>query len=64
MSVSNIYPIAPERGDSIFTRGMNQDIHPDCVEAFTQGLGAVFRQWTALELAVHNQWGGKTGSNQ
>jgi len=24
--------------------------------AFKEGLGSVFRQWTALELAVDQQW--------
>ena len=43
---------------------MSQEIHPDCVEAFTQGLGSVFRQWTALELAVHNQWGGPNSAEK
>lgn len=43
---------------------MTENIHPDCVEAFSQGLGAVFRQWTALELAVHNQWGGPNSAEK
>mmetsp|Transcript_26601 Transcript_26601/g.39528 ORF Transcript_26601/g.39528 Transcript_26601/m.39528 type:complete len:182 (-) Transcript_26601:85-630(-) len=38
--------------------------HPQFQEAFTQGLGSVFRQWTALELAVHNQWGGPNSSEK
>lgn len=32
--------------------------HPQADEAFKEGVASVFRQWTALELAVHNQWGG------
>jgi hypothetical protein len=31
--------------------------HPDTFKNFKEGLGSVFRQWTALELAIHNQWG-------
>ena len=32
-----------------------ESLHPQCVEAFKEGLGSVLRQWTALELAVHHQ---------
>ena len=32
--------------------------HPDAVQLFTKGVESVLRQWTALELAVHHQWGG------
>lgn len=32
--------------------------HPECVPTFTEGMKSVFRQWTALELALHHQWGG------
>ena len=32
--------------------------HPECVIHFTAGLQSVFGQWTALELAIHHQWGG------
>ena len=32
--------------------------HPQAEEAFTQGVGSLLRQWTALELAVFHQWGG------
>ena len=32
--------------------------HPQAVQFFTEGLGSTLRQWTALELAVHHQWGG------
>lgn len=34
------------------------NMHPDTGPKFKEGLLSVFRQWTALELAVHNQWGG------
>ena len=30
----------------------------EAAEAFEEGTNSIFRQWTALELAVHNQWGG------
>lgn len=33
-------------------------MNPQYKDAFIQGFGSVFRQWTALELAVHNCWGG------
>jgi hypothetical protein len=32
--------------------------HPESAEAFKQGVSSVFRQWTALELAVSHGWGG------
>lgn len=32
--------------------------HPESAEAFKQGVSSVFRQWTALELAVQHGWGG------
>lgn len=32
--------------------------HPQAVQYFKEGVGSVLRQWTALELAVHHQWGG------
>ena len=34
--------------------------HPEQLKYFTEGVGSVFRQWTALELAVFHQWGGPT----
>lgn len=40
---------------------LEQAIHKytaEAVQAFHDGLGAVLRQWTALELAVTFQWGG------
>ena len=33
-------------------------MNPQYKDAFLQGFGSVFRQWTALELAVFNCWGG------
>lgn len=33
-------------------------MNPQFKDAFLQGFSSVFRQWTALELAVHNLWGG------
>lgn len=38
--------------------------HPQAVEAFKEGVGAVLRQWTALELAVFHQWGGPTSKER
>jgi hypothetical protein len=32
--------------------------HPQADENFLAGLNAVFATWTALELAVHHEWGG------
>ena len=32
--------------------------HPQALQQFKEGLRSVFRQWTALELAVFHQWGG------
>lgn len=34
--------------------------HPESDLAFTQVLQSIFRQWTALELAIFHQWGGDT----
>lgn len=36
--------------------------HPQAESAFKEGMQSVFRQWTALELAVHHQWGGPSTS--
>ena len=36
--------------------------HPQAVQYFSEGVGSVLRQWTALELAVHHQWGGPQSS--
>ena len=33
-------------------------MNPQYKDAFLQGFSSIFRQWTALELAVHNLWGG------
>lgn len=32
--------------------------HPQCDATMMQGISSVFRQWTALELAIFHQWGG------
>jgi len=40
------------------------DRHPEANKYFQQGLGSVFRQWTALELAVHHKWGGANSSQR
>ena len=37
------------------TRKYLESLHPQCAEAFKEGLGSVLRQWTALELAIHHQ---------
>ena len=31
--------------------------HPQCDQAMMEGMSSVFRQWTALELAIFHQWG-------
>lgn len=38
--------------------------HPDADKYFKEGLGSIFRQWTALELAVHHQWGGPSSAER
>ena len=38
--------------------------HPQAVQYFTEGVGSVLRQWTALELAVFHQWGGPQSSER
>ena len=32
--------------------------HPQSEQAFKEGVCSVFRQWTALELAIDQRWGG------
>lgn len=32
--------------------------HPQCDSMMIEGMSSVFRQWTALELAIFHQWGG------
>lgn len=39
-------------------------LNPQSLEAFKEGVGSVLRQWTALELAVHHQWGGPTSKER
>ncbi len=48
------------------TRSQSQKLprHPQANEAFKEGLQSIFRQWTALELAVFHQWGGPTTSER
>lgn len=36
----------------------------EAIRAFQEGTNSIFRQWTALELAVHNQWGGPNSSDK
>lgn len=36
---------------------MRANWHPDTFNNFREGLNSVFRQWTAIELAVYHQWG-------
>jgi pre-rRNA-processing protein TSR2 len=38
--------------------------HPEAEKYFKEGLGSIFRQWTALELAVFHQWGGASSSER
>jgi Pre-rRNA-processing protein TSR2 len=38
--------------------------HPESDKHFTEGVKSIFRQWTALELAVTNQWGGPSSSTK
>jgi pre-rRNA-processing protein TSR2 len=33
-------------------------------EGFEEGVGIIFSQWTALVLAVENQWGGSESANK
>ena len=35
--------------------------HPEAPRYFKEGLSAVFKMWTALELALFHQWGGHHG---
>jgi hypothetical protein len=41
-----------------------QSRHPQAEQAFKEGLQSIFRQWTALELAVQNGWGGLEGHDK
>lgn len=38
--------------------------HPDHLVNFKIGIQTIFRQWTALCLAVHNQWGGPNSAQK
>lgn len=46
------------------TRSDRTVLHPDQEHAFQSGLASMFRQWTVLELAVHNQWGGPSSGHK
>lgn len=39
-------------------------MNPQFRDTFIEGFGSVFRQWTALELAVHNCWGGPQSADK
>lgn len=39
-------------------------MNPQYKEAFLEGFSSIFRQWTALELAVHNLWGGPQSADK
>ena len=39
-------------------------LHPQAKQAFQEGLESTLRQWTALELAVVNQWGGASSAEK
>ena len=39
-------------------------LHPQAKQAFQEGLESTLRQWTALELAVLNQWGGASSAEK
>ena len=43
---------------------MISSIHPQASEAFKEGLESTLRQWTALELAVLNKWGGDSSEEK
>jgi hypothetical protein len=38
--------------------------NPEYYRVFREGVLSTFRQWTALELAVHNQWGGPSSASK
>lgn len=38
--------------------------HPQADETFLLGLQSVFRQWTALNLAISHQWGGPSSDRK
>ena len=42
----------------------SNSIHPQAFEAFKEGLESTLRQWTALELAVLNKWGGDSSADK
>jgi pre-rRNA-processing protein TSR2 len=37
---------------------------PQAMQYFMDGVGSVLRQWTALELAIHHQWGGSSSTDK
>eukprot|EP01035_Chromulina_nebulosa_P017324 gene17324-22865_t len=38
--------------------------HPQTNEMFSLGMNSIFRQWTALDLAIHHGWGGPSSLNK
>ena len=51
------------RGSSVFAAECAAR-HPQANDAFKAGLTSVFRQWTALELAVVHEWGGPSSAER
>lgn len=43
---------------------MSSSVHQQAFEAFKEGLESTLRQWTALELAVLNRWGGDSSEEK
>lgn len=37
---------------------------PQAMQFFMDGVGSVLKQWTALELAIHHQWGGPSSTEK
>jgi pre-rRNA-processing protein TSR2 len=44
--------------------GPVQQLSAPAKEGFEEGVGIIFSQWTALVLAVENQWGGSESASK
>ncbi|KAL4200265.1 hypothetical protein AMTRI_Chr03g148850 [Amborella trichopoda] len=49
-------PMDPDNG----VRGTPQSLSTEILSLFTEGISLILSRWTALQMAVENEWGGRT----
>ncbi|KAI5082991.1 hypothetical protein GOP47_0002734 [Adiantum capillus-veneris] len=54
--------IVPTSGQSGSVNGPSRHLTDEEAALFHQGVGLVLTHWTALQLAIHNEWGGPSSN--